>query len=154
MFKIQLTVLLTALLVVTGCTSNYESAMALKSDNFKDGVFVNSEPFEQPSIGKTFEIAKRFFFEERINGIPETTLPLEKINSLDLKTRLSKDTVIYRLGHSSLLLELAGQFWLTDPMFSDRASPVQWYGPKRFHPNPISIEDLPNITGVIISHDH
>ncbi|NMS18703.1 hydrolase, partial [Vibrio parahaemolyticus] len=43
---------------------------------------------------------------------------------------------------------------MTDPVFSDRASPVQWAGPKRFHQTPITIEDLPTIDVVVISHDH
>ena len=39
-------------------------------------------------------------------------------------------------------------------MFSERASPFQWLGPKRFHQPPINIDDLPPIKGVILSHDH
>ena len=53
-----------------------------------------------------------------------------------------------------MLLKLRGEFWLTDPVFSERASPVQWMGPKRFHAPPISMDDLPPIKGVILSHDH
>jgi L-ascorbate metabolism protein UlaG (beta-lactamase superfamily) len=51
-------------------------------------------------------------------------------------------------------MKLHDAFWITDPMFSDRASPVQFVGPKRFHQPPISIDDLPPIKAVIISHDH
>jgi L-ascorbate metabolism protein UlaG (beta-lactamase superfamily) len=43
---------------------------------------------------------------------------------------------------------------MTDPVFSDRASPVQWAGPKRFHQTPITLQDLPSIDVVVISHDH
>jgi L-ascorbate metabolism protein UlaG (beta-lactamase superfamily) len=39
-------------------------------------------------------------------------------------------------------------------VFSERASPVQWMGPKRFHAPPIDIDELPPIKGVILSHDH
>jgi L-ascorbate metabolism protein UlaG (beta-lactamase superfamily) len=53
-----------------------------------------------------------------------------------------------------MLLKLNDEFWITDPMFSDRASPVQWAGPQRFHRPPIVIDDLPPIKAVIISHDH
>jgi L-ascorbate metabolism protein UlaG (beta-lactamase superfamily) len=53
-----------------------------------------------------------------------------------------------------LLLKIHNEFWLTDPVFSERASPVQWAGPARFHQSPISIADLPAIKGVILSHDH
>ncbi|NHZ67316.1 MBL fold metallo-hydrolase, partial [Massilia genomosp. 1] len=40
------------------------------------------------------------------------------------------------------------------PVFSKRASPVQWAGPARFHQPPISIEELPPLKAVILSHDH
>jgi len=64
------------------------------------------------------------------------------------------DNTLYRLGHSTLLMKMQGAFWLTDPVFSERASPFKWMGPKRFHQTPISIADLPPIKGVILSHDH
>jgi L-ascorbate metabolism protein UlaG (beta-lactamase superfamily) len=61
---------------------------------------------------------------------------------------------LYRLGHSTILMKLNGEFWLTDPVFSERASPVQWAGPARFHAPPIGIAELPPIKGVILSHNH
>lgn len=124
------------------------------SPNYADGKFINTEPFPTPSIGKTLKIFARFIAADRVNGVPEHALPLEQLNPVKLATRLSDDTAVYRLGHSSLLLELEKEYWLTDPMFSERASPLQWVGPKRFHPAPISISELPDIKGVIISHDH
>lgn len=53
-----------------------------------------------------------------------------------------------------MLLKLHDKFWITDPVFAERASPVQWAGPKRFHQPPISLEQLPPIEAVILSHDH
>ena len=53
-----------------------------------------------------------------------------------------------------MLIKLRGGFWITDPVFAERASPVQWMGPKRFHAPPIALEDLPPLRGVILSHDH
>lgn len=58
------------------------------------------------------------------------------------------------LGHSSLLIELDGVRVLTDPVFGPRASPLSFAGPKRFHPTPVSIEQLPELTAVLVSHDH
>ena len=66
----------------------------------------------------------------------------------------SSQDAVFRLGHSTLLLRIDGEFILLDPVFSERAFPVQWMGPKRFHHAPISIEELPQISAVIISHDH
>ena len=68
--------------------------------------------------------------------------------------RLAPDRSLYRLGHSTVLLRLRGGWWLTDPVFSERASPVQFLGPKRFHAPPISLAELPPLRGVILSHDH
>jgi L-ascorbate metabolism protein UlaG (beta-lactamase superfamily) len=61
---------------------------------------------------------------------------------------------LVRLGHSSHLLKLQGRFWLIDPVFGERASPVSFAGPKRFHAPPLALEQLPPIDGLILSHDH
>ena len=58
------------------------------------------------------------------------------------------------LGHSTVLVEIDGSRILTDPVWSDRASPVGFAGPKRFQPVPIAINDLPQLDAVVLSHDH
>ncbi len=58
------------------------------------------------------------------------------------------------LGHSTVLLELDGLRVLTDPVFGDRASPLSFAGPKRFHPVPANLEELPPLDAVLLSHDH
>jgi L-ascorbate metabolism protein UlaG (beta-lactamase superfamily) len=58
------------------------------------------------------------------------------------------------LGHSTVLLEMAGVRVLTDPVWGERASPVTFAGPKRFQPVPVSIAALPPLDAVVISHDH
>ena len=58
------------------------------------------------------------------------------------------------LGHSSVLLEMDGVRIVTDPVFSERASPFQWMGPSRFHRAPLELADLPTLDAVVISHDH
>jgi L-ascorbate metabolism protein UlaG (beta-lactamase superfamily) len=57
-------------------------------------------------------------------------------------------------GHSSTLLELDGVRILIDPVWDERASPVQWFGPKRFFAPTLSVEELPVLDAVIQSHDH
>jgi L-ascorbate metabolism protein UlaG (beta-lactamase superfamily) len=84
--------------------------------------------------------------------VPRAPIPVQSLDAAALAA--APDASLFRLGHSTLLLKLAGEFWLTDPVFSERASPFQWAGPKRFHAPPISIADLPPIKGVILSHDH
>jgi L-ascorbate metabolism protein UlaG (beta-lactamase superfamily) len=58
------------------------------------------------------------------------------------------------LGHSTVLLEIDGLRVLTDPVWGERASPVTFAGPKRFQPVPVSIEALPRLDAIVISHDH
>lgn len=58
------------------------------------------------------------------------------------------------IGQASFLLQLPGLNVLTDPVFSARASPVQWAGPRRFTPPGIALEELPPIDAVLLSHDH
>ena len=57
-------------------------------------------------------------------------------------------------GHSSMLLEMDGQRLLADPIWSDRASPFEWVGPRRWYPPTIALDRLPAIDAVLISHDH
>lgn len=58
------------------------------------------------------------------------------------------------LGHSTVLLELDGFTVLTDPVFGERASPLSFAGPKRFHPVPAALHELPELDAVLLSHDH
>jgi L-ascorbate metabolism protein UlaG (beta-lactamase superfamily) len=57
-------------------------------------------------------------------------------------------------GHATSIVELDGARFLVDPVFSERVSPIRHVGPKRLHPVPGSIADLPSIDAVLISHDH
>jgi L-ascorbate metabolism protein UlaG (beta-lactamase superfamily) len=58
------------------------------------------------------------------------------------------------IGHATFLLRFPGFAILTDPVFSDRASPVGWMGPKRVRAPAIALENLPKIDVVLLSHNH
>jgi len=58
------------------------------------------------------------------------------------------------IGHATALVQVGGINVLTDPLFSDRASPVQWAGPRRWQPPGVALADLPHIDIVLISHNH
>jgi L-ascorbate metabolism protein UlaG (beta-lactamase superfamily) len=58
------------------------------------------------------------------------------------------------LGHASTLLEIEGRRVLVDPVWSLRCSPSQLVGPRRLHPMPLSLRDLPPVDAILISHDH
>mgnify|MGYP000618456557 CR=1 FL=1 len=141
-------------ITLSACVSNTVNKKLTASAHYKEGKFINNEPFEQPNLSKMLTIIKRFLFDDKINTEPKFPIPVRNIEVSDLKNNLSQQTAVYRLGHSTILMALDGQIWMTDPVFSERASPVQWAGPKRFHPTPIDVDGLPHIKGIIISHDH
>ena len=58
------------------------------------------------------------------------------------------------IGHSTVLLQLGGLNILTDPVFSQRAFPVQWMGPRRIMDPALSLEKLPPLDIVLLSHNH
>ena len=58
------------------------------------------------------------------------------------------------LGHSSTLLEIDGIRILIDPVWNQRAAPVEWAGPKRFFAPPLQLDQLPPIDAILLSHDH
>jgi N-acyl-phosphatidylethanolamine-hydrolysing phospholipase D len=58
------------------------------------------------------------------------------------------------VGHSTFLIQIGGVNVLTDPIWSERSSPLPWIGPKRFVPPGIPFDHLPLIDVVLQSHDH
>lgn len=58
------------------------------------------------------------------------------------------------IGHATFLLRFDGMNLLTDPIFSERASPVSWSGPKRVRAPGVAFDNLPEIHFVLISHNH
>ena len=58
------------------------------------------------------------------------------------------------IGHSTVLLQIGGLNVLTDPVFSQRAFPVQWIGPRRVMDPALAIEALPPLDVIVVSHNH
>jgi L-ascorbate metabolism protein UlaG (beta-lactamase superfamily) len=58
------------------------------------------------------------------------------------------------IGQATFLLQFAGLNVLTDPNFSERASPVTWFGPKRVRDPGVAFDDLPSIDLILLSHNH
>ncbi len=74
---------------------------------------------------------------------------LDKIRNPD-----SSKIQITWVGHATFLIQVAGVNVLTDPIWSNRASPIRFFGPRRHARTGIAFEDLPNINIVLISHTH
>ena len=66
----------------------------------------------------------------------------------------SDDLVLTWVGHSTFLIQIGGLNILSDPVWSDRASPLPFIGPKRWVEPGIAFDDLPPIDVVMLSHDH
>ena len=122
------------------------------SKQFADGQFRNSTPKPATTAEPGANTMWDFFFNKPKNTEPHAPIPVHKLTRAELDA--APDRSLYRLGHSTILLKLRGQWWITDPVFAERASPVQFIGPKRFHAPPIALNDLPPIRGVLLSHDH
>src|SRR5271169_4806979 len=58
------------------------------------------------------------------------------------------------VNHSTVLLQQRGSNILTDPIWSERASPMPWIGPRRRRKPGVAWENLPHLDAVLISHNH
>ena len=62
--------------------------------------------------------------------------------------------VVTFIGHATFLIQTAAGNILTDPMYSQRASPLSWIGPHRVRQPAVRFDDLPLISTVLLSHNH
>ncbi|MDP1992725.1 MAG: MBL fold metallo-hydrolase [Syntrophales bacterium] len=70
-------------------------------------------------------------------------------------TRVPKGSLLITpIGHATFLIQMDGINILTDPIWSERCSPVSWAGPKRHRSAGIRFEELPPIDVVLVSHNH
>jgi L-ascorbate metabolism protein UlaG (beta-lactamase superfamily) len=122
------------------------------SSRYRDGEFRNVHPVSpslkggnMPSIGDFICSSGR-----RVPATPLATFDPRPSWGKPPETGLR----VTWLGHSTLLVELDGVRVLTDPVWGERVSPVGFAGPRRFHPVPVKLSQLPPLDAVIVSHDH
>jgi len=58
------------------------------------------------------------------------------------------------IGHATVLIQIGGLNILTDPVWSQRASPIAFAGPKRITAPGVAIDALPPIDAILLSHNH
>ncbi len=109
--------------------------------------------YKPPAITDLFKFSRQM----RNTTLPIPTQEQLPIQTVDLKQIHNPDPTKIQytwIGHSTFLVQYNGVNILTDPVFSDRASVVQFMGPQRFRPVPCTIEQLPPIDVVTVSHNH
>jgi len=135
-------------------SSDQDVSRIQASPQFTDGKFRNKQETQIFEWSKTWAIVKDYLFNKSDKAEPKTTPPIQQLSSDAYNLNDKAALNFARLGHSTLLIQMSGKYFLTDPVFSERVSPVQWLGPKRFHPVPIDIDSIAEIEAVIISHNH
>lgn len=93
-------------------------------------------------------MAKPRIDRTRRGGFPSVTPRVIRPRAADGRASLTW------IGHATYLIQIAGLNVLTDPVWSERCSPVRFAGPRRFMPPGIRFDELPPIDLVLISHDH
>ncbi len=120
---------------------------------YHDGHFDNVVPQAGYQAAELWQMARQQLFgtEQREPPAPIPVLPVsaQQVEALPATPGLRA----FWLGHAGVFVQIDGLRLLVDPMFSLRASPFD-VGPKRFHPPPIALGDLPRIDAVLVTHDH
>jgi len=119
------------------------------SDHF-DG-----QRFHNPTLPKGFapriSSAWRMIFE----GRSRWPASVENMGAPALTTeRLAGDIAVTFVNHATFLIQCGGLNILSDPIWSLRASPVEWFGPKRVRAPGVALDELPPIDVILISHNH
>ncbi len=135
-----------------GKQSEQRLARASKSPNFKDGKFVNLVPTKLMQPGSLIQTLRLQFFGTETR-VPDQDLPTVPFEAKDFKQDANSLKAVW-VGHASVLIQIDGSYVLTDPIWSMRASPSQVFGPKRFLQTPFDLKELPELSAVLISHDH
>ncbi len=119
------------------------------SPHFRDGAFHNTVPASVVAAADRGSLACAIL-TGRGRGRPSRPVPL----TVPELPETAADLAVTWFGHASALLEVDGLRVLVDPVWGERASPSRLVGPKRLHPVPGPLEQLPPLDAVLISHDH
>ena len=125
-----------------------------KSHHTADG-FQNNYPHEMHGFLDLMRWRRDRLFGDKVTEEPEGGfgLPLVEDDPARVRPAVGEARITW-VGHATLLLQVNGINVLTDPTWSDRASPLSWAGPRRITPPGLAFTHLPEIHAVIISHNH
>ncbi len=125
----------------------------LKPALYRDGKWQNPVPTSMASARILLAALKKSI-TNKAEAVPKKALGPFKTDPAVFREPPASGLRLTLLGHSSVLVEQDGTTVLIDPVFSQRASMVQWMGPKRFFAPPLAIADLPALDAVLLTHDH
>jgi hypothetical protein len=133
------------LFLPVGCSSYYDGKL---SDHFDGNRFFNP--------GKPMKKSFVDLLKWKLDGKPQPWPPFSELKEFDHPpARVSGSQLrISYVGHVSVLFQTEDMNILTDPVWSERASPFSSIGPKRVHPPGVHFDELPSIDVVLISHNH
>jgi len=114
---------------------------------YKKGEFFYPWEEHDPSLK---DVVKWNFTRKK--GAWPLSVPLQKKSVLP--SSREENLKVYYIGHATVLIQYQNLNILTDPVFSERASPVSWAGPKRVQAPGLDISSLPPVDIVLITHDH
>lgn len=124
-----------------------------ETDHYNGKIFQNPVPTEVMLPGSVFKVLRKYFSKHPDQQPAVSPGPFTA--DLDLINNLPANKLrVTWLGHSSSLIEIDGKRFLTDPLWCERVSPLLFAGPKRFFKNPISINEIPPVDFILLSHDH
>ena len=154
---IQTVWLLCATLLLAGCASANPYFNTAKSHHTPEGFKNNSTD----GVVRPFSDLLRWqweAFRNKLPPAPKTPTPVQVPNLALINANsvagAAMQPMVTWIGHATALVQASGLNVLTDPIFSERAFPVQIAGPKRTQPPGIALADLPPIDVVIVSHNH
>jgi L-ascorbate metabolism protein UlaG (beta-lactamase superfamily) len=119
------------------------------SPQWSQGRFANEQPMWMNNRSALLRL-----FESTPAESPDAPIPVVLDGGKALRSTPASGLRVTWFGHSAVLVEIDGVTVLTDPLWSERASPLSWAGPKRWYPAPVALRELPRIDVVMISHDH
>lgn len=119
------------------------------SDHFDGKVFFNPEGTPP---GKITDLLKWQFNGQRSKWPEAFDSPY---HGAQPKSRITGSSVeVTHIGHATFLIQVGGKNFLTDPVWSERASPISIVGPKRINPPGVNFDDLPQIDVILLTHNH
>jgi N-acyl-phosphatidylethanolamine-hydrolysing phospholipase D len=141
--------------LIAGCANVNEDYNAAKKHHRTHG-FQNN--YTDATDKSRLELL-RWQWERARAGLPKPPEKPTPVVAPDLKfvsanNGKTQEPAITWIGHATMLVQMGGLNILLDPVFSERASPVQFAGPKRHQSPGIALKDLPRIDLVLLSHNH